>query len=111
MNKAFIVGFLDELEKQAFFGKKELGQLQAKLKKLQHDLSKQPQIETVPAGGGTMVEKPVRPGSVMESAKSMAGDIVRKVKTLRPMKRRTAVARQDKPRLAERVKGWFGKHK
>jgi len=111
MKRAFIQGFVDELEKNAFFGKQELRDVQKKLKKLRQDLSKGPQIEVVPAGGGEMQERPVKPGDVMASAKSMAGDVARKVKSLRPLRRRTQAPRTRKPGLVERAKSWIGRHR
>jgi hypothetical protein len=119
MNRAFIYGFVDELEKRAFLGKKEINQLQQGLKKLQQGLSKKPQIETVPSGKDMVEEKPVRPGGVMESVKSMAGDVVRKVQDLKPkkaprikpMRRKTEAFRNPKPGLVSRVKGWFGRRR
>lgn len=83
MNEPFIVGFLDELEKQAFFGKKELKVLQAKLKEVQKGLGKQRQVEVLPAESGRIEETAVRPGLAMASAKSMAGDVVRRMKSLK----------------------------
>jgi hypothetical protein len=83
MNRDFMAGFLDELEKQGFFEERDQKDLQRKLKAVQKGLAKTPQIEVIPAERGMMEEKAVRPGSTMESAKSMAGDVVRKLKTLR----------------------------
>ncbi len=86
MNGPFIVGFLDELEKQGFLGEKDQKDLQRKLKEVQKGLIKRPQIEVIPAESGMMEEGVVRPGATMAAAKSMAGDVVRKVKSLKPKK-------------------------
>jgi hypothetical protein len=111
MNEAFIIGFLDELEKKAFLGKQDLKKLQAKLKELQKHLSKKPQVEVVPSESGKVEEKPIKPGSAMESAKSMAGDVARKVKSLKPLRRRTESIRRPRPGMVERARGWFGRNR
>jgi len=111
MNEAFITGFLDELEKNAFFGKKELRDLQSKLKEVYRGYTKAPQVEVVPTPGGGSEEKPIESGSVMESAKSMASDVGKRIKSLKPMRRRYASFRQRKPGLVQRVKTWFGRNR
>lgn len=82
MNRAFMFGFVDELEKRAFFGTKETNDLQRKLKEVQKGLGKQRQVEVLPAESSRIEETAVRPGSAMASAKNMAGDIARNVKEL-----------------------------
>ncbi len=83
MNKIFMISFLDELEKGAFLSKQHIGAAQRRLKEMQRGLGKSPQVETIPIGVGETVDRPIKPGSVLASAKSMGGDIVQKMKTLK----------------------------
>jgi len=100
MTRAFIAGFVDELEKAAFFDTKNLKALQRKLKEIQKGLNKQLQIITVPGEGSKKEERPIRPGAALASAKSMAGDVVQKMKNLKPLTRRATM-----PRIQQAGKG------
>jgi hypothetical protein len=82
MNRSFIVGFIDELEKKGFFEKKDVNSFQGQMKKMHLHLVKHTHTGT-PAQDKDAVH---RPGSAVTAATSMCGDIGQKIKRLKPIK-------------------------